>query len=282
MQPGSHGARLLRPGIFAADSVTTPGSEVAGNVLIAGSHCGTYCGYLAARLRVRGVVLNDAGIGLDQAGIAGLAYLQAAGIPAAAIDHESARIGDGADTAARGVVAWVNEAARALRCAPGQSAIDAAACFRSAPPAHGDAPELREARHAIEIPGSNGSVVALDSASLVSEGDETRIIVTASHGGLLGGDPRTALKVGARAVFFNDAGVGCDRAGISRLPELDGRGIIAGTVSHWTARIGEARSSWETGVLSHVNRSAEAAGAKPGMHLQEFVRQIIPSPGHGG
>lgn len=117
-------------------------------------------------------------------------------------------------------------------------------------------------------------VLLLDSASLVSEADEGRIIVTASHGALLGGDPRTALKIRARAVFFNDAGVGCDHAGISRLPELDRRATIAGTVSHWTARIGDARSSWESGVLSHVNRSAGKAGAKPGMRLREFVRLI--------
>lgn len=275
MQSRSHGATLSRPGIFVADSVTSPGPEVAGNVLIAGSHCGVYAAYLAARLKTRGVILNDAGIGLDQAGIAGLEYLQRAGIPAAAIGHESARIGDGEDTAARGIVAWVNEAARLLGCDPGQSAIDAAMRLRSAPPAQSDALELREGRHSIKLPGADDVVVALDSASLVSEEDERRIIVTASHGGLLGGDPQTALKIDSRAVFFNDAGVGCDRAGVSRLAELDRRGIIAGTVSHWTARIGDAKSSWETGVLSYVNRPAAQFGAKPGMGLREFVQIIV-------
>jgi hypothetical protein len=270
----SHGATLSRPGIFVADSVTIPGPEVAGNVLIAGSHCGIYSAYLAARLKVRGVILNDAGIGLDQAGIAGLDYLQRAGIPAAAIGHESARIGNGEDTAARGVVAWVNVAARSLGCDPGQSAIGAAERLRSAPRANGGASEVREGRHSIDVAGAPDAVVALDSASLASEEDRKRILITASHGGLHGGDPRAALKVDVRAVFFNDAGVGCDRAGISRLPELDRRGIVAGTVSHWTARIGDARSSWETGVLSHVNRPAEEAGARPGMRLREFVGMI--------
>jgi hypothetical protein len=274
MHPHSHGATLCRPGIFVADSVTSPGPEVAGNVLIAGSHCGIYAAYLAARLAVRAVILNDAGVGLDQAGIAGLAYLQRAGIPAAAIGHESARIGDGEDAVARGVVAWVNEAARAVGCREGQSAVEAAMLLRSAAPSNGDAVEVQEGRHPIDLPGAIYPVVALDSASLVSEEDENRIIVTASHGGLLGGDPRTALKIGARAVFFNDAGVGCDRAGISRLPELERRGIVAGTVSHWTARIGDARSSWATGVLSHVNRAAVEAGGKPGMALRDFVRTI--------
>lgn len=273
MQTGSYGATLIRPGIFVADSVTSPGPEIAGNVLIAGSHCGIYAAYLAARLKVRGVILNDAGIGLDQAGIAGLDYLQRAGIAAAAIGHETARIGDGDDAAARGVVAWVNEAARSLGCNPGKSAIDAAGRLCSAHCANGGAPEVGEGRHSIDAAGTH-DVVALDSASLVLEEDEKRIVITASHGGLLGGDPRTALKIDVRAVFFNDAGVGCDGAGISRLPVLESRGIAAGTVSHWTARIGDARSSWETGVLSHVNRPAEKLGAKPGMQLREFVRML--------
>lgn len=111
-------------------------------------------------------------------------------------------------------------------------------------------------------------------ADVATKGDGTRIVVTGSHGGLLRGNPQSALKIGARAAFFNDAGVGCDGAGISRLPELDRREIVAGTVSHWTARIGDARSSWETGVLSHVNRSAERVGAKPGMRLRELVEMI--------
>lgn len=274
MNSVGHLATLVRPGIFAADSVTTPGSEIADNVLISGSHCGVYSACLVARMRARAAILNGAGIGLDQAGIAGLAYLQRIGIPAAAVDHESARIGDGRDSAARGVVIQLNEAARALGCRPGQSAMNAAMLLLSAPPVHADAQELREGRHVIRVPGADHPVIALDSVSLVSECDATRIIVTASHGALLGGDPRTALKIGARAAFFNDAGVGRDRAGISRLAELDRRGIVAGTVSHWTARIGDARSSWETGILSHVNSAAERAGAIPGMHLREFVGRI--------
>jgi hypothetical protein len=116
--------------------------------------------------------------------------------------------------------------------------------------------------------------VGLDSASLVEHRDERSIVITGSHGALLGGDPDSALRAGARAVFFNDAGIGRDHAGISRLPKLDRRGVIAGTVSHWTARIGDSRSSWHTGVLSHLNQAAQGAGAKPGMRLHDFIQSI--------
>jgi hypothetical protein len=274
MRSGSHGATLIRPGIFVADSVTSLGREVGGSVVIAGSHCGVYAAYLAARAKVRAVILNDAGIGLDQAGIAGLAYLERIGIPAAAISHDSARIGDGADTAARGVLTHVNPTAQTLGCAADQTALDAALRLQVEARAMAvDVPEVIEGRHPIDVAGRI-EAVGLDSASLIEDCDEGRVVITASHGALLGGDPDSALRVGARAAFFNDAGVGRDHAGISRLPELDRRGVIAATVSHWTARIGDSRSSWQTGVLSHLNQAAQRAGAKPGMRLSDFIRSI--------
>ena len=64
-------------------------------------------------------------------------------------------------------------------------------------------------------------VWALDSASLVVPEHHGAIVLTGSHGGLLGGRPETALKYDVRAAFYNDAGIGIDEAGVSRLPALD-------------------------------------------------------------
>ncbi len=100
---------------------------------------------------------------------------------------------------------------------------------------------------------------------------EGTIVVTGSHGGLLGGKPETALKYDARAALFNDAGIGVDDAGITRLPALDTRGIAAATVAAASARIGDARSTWEEGILSRVNACAAALGARLGMSAREFV-----------
>ena len=58
----------------------------------------------AAKLRVGAAIFNDAGVGRDDAGIAGLDYLEALGIPAAAVGNDTARIGDGSDMMARGVI----------------------------------------------------------------------------------------------------------------------------------------------------------------------------------
>ena len=106
--------------------------------------------------------------------------------------------------------------------------------------------------------------------------------MTGSHGGLLGGRPDTALKSDALAALFNDAGIGIDEAGVTRLPVLDRRGIAAGTVGAATARIGDARSTYEDGILTRVNQRAAALRIAPGMPAREFVaivRRAAAEPG---
>ena len=41
-----------------------------------------------------------------------------------------------------------------------------------------------------------------------------------------------------------------------------------------SARIGEGRSMWESGVLSHVNPLAAAQGARPGQPAREWVESL--------
>src|SRR5207253_9561577 len=125
-------------------------------------------------------------------------------------------------------------------------------------------------------------VWALDSASLVAPEHHDAIVITGSHGGLLGGRPETALKYDVRAAFYNDAGIGIDEAGVSRLPALDDRGIAAATVAAASARIGDARSTYEDGILTRVNRRGAALGIAPGMTAREFVaivRRAAAEPG---
>ena len=76
------------------------------------------------------------------------------------------------------------------------------------------------------------------------------------------------------AAFFSDAGRGKDDAGVSRLPVLAQRGIPAGAVDHYSARIGDARSLWSTGVLSCVNGPLRARNVRDGMTVQEAIAQL--------
>ena len=73
--------------IVIADSITRVGAEASGAVVVNGSHGGVYAAYVAAKLRVAAAIFNDAGIGRDRAGIAGLDYLAELGIAAATVGH---------------------------------------------------------------------------------------------------------------------------------------------------------------------------------------------------
>jgi hypothetical protein len=243
--------------IVLADTVTMLDASHRGGVLVTGSHGGLIAAYLAARGGVRAAIFNDAGGGLDDAGFAGLAWLDALGIAAATVAHTSARIADAADAHASGVISHAN--AIAVRCgvSAGMRCADAADALRAAPPAAlaaDAAPPNAESRTVLRAArGGQPEVRGLDSIGLVLPEDAGAVLVIGSHGALHGGRPESALPVDAAAAVFHDAGRGKDDAGVTRLPVLAARGIPAATVDYRSARIGDACSLWETGVLSAVN-----------------------------
>jgi hypothetical protein len=256
--------------IVIADSITrVTEAEAAGAVVVNASHGGVYAAFVAAKLGAVAAIFNDAGVGRDAAGIGGLDYLQQLGVPAATVGHMSARIGDGADMLARGVITHANALAATLFCRPGLACRKAAAALQRAAPARHAPPPALEA--AFLLDAGPPPIWALDSNSLVAPEHHDAIIITGSHGGLLGGQPETALKYDVRAAFYNDAGIGIDEAGVSRLPALDRRGIPAATVSAASARIGDARSTYEDGVVTRVNSRAAALGLASGTSAREAV-----------
>ncbi len=101
------------------DSITQLQPADAGCIALSGSHGGASSARYAIAARPLLSVFNDAGVGKDGAGIAGLAMLQAEGLAACAVSHTSARIGQADSTLADGVVSHVNVAARALGIEPG-------------------------------------------------------------------------------------------------------------------------------------------------------------------
>jgi hypothetical protein len=264
--------------MIVADSVTILPATVRGAALLTGSHGGSYSAYLAAKAGARAVILNDAGVGRDRAGIGGLALLDTIGMAAAAISHQSARIGDGEDGRRRGVISHVNECASALGVGAGMPAADALMLLheRALPPSG----QLKaQQAHRFELTGERGGprIVVVDSASLVDLADTGQLVVTGSHGGLIGGQPERGLKTAALAALFNDAGVGVEKAGIGRLAALDARGMAAATVSADSARISDGRSTLEDGLISHINQTARDSGGRVGMAARDFLRAIAAS-----
>jgi hypothetical protein len=267
--------REERAQILVVDSITKLDESHRGQVLVAASHGGVYPAYLAAKAGLRGVILHDAGLGLDRAGIASLDYLDRLGMAVATVSHLSARIGDGEDMTVRGRLSHVNRAAAALGCAPGQECQAAAESMSAALPCRAEPPDYAEARFLLRRAAGAPDVWGLDSNSLVRSEDAGTIVVTGSHGALLGGKSGSAICATVLAAVYHDAGIGIDGAGISRLPALEARGIIAATVAGASARIGDARSVWQTGTLSALTSGAERAGARLGMSVPDFVDAVI-------
>jgi hypothetical protein len=201
-----------------------------------------------------------------------LDWLGAQGMAAAAVDCTSADIGNAAQMLAHGRLSHVNAIAARLGLRAGMGCAPAAAMLDAAPTAGGDCPEIREGRRVLTPPGAVRRLVLIDSAALVVADDAGQVVVTGSHGALFGGDPANALKVNAYMAVFNDAGGGC---GTSRLPALQARGVAAATVAARSARIGDATSTWEDGIVSACNPAAATLGARLSMTARELVARAL-------
>lgn len=258
------------------DSVTHLKDEHRGRAGVCASHGGRYAAYWAAKCGIGGVILCDAGIGREQAGIAGLGLLERLGVPAATFSSRTARIGDGQDAWRRGVLSFVNGPAAAIGLEVGMPAREGAVRLVAAkPPAAPKPEELTEARVVVSPAGARVQVVVMDSISLVSAADAGHICVTASHGALLPTKPGEAVKYPAFAVVCNDADRGIDDAGVTRLAALDKAGVAGACVSAFSARIGDGMSAWNDGFISTLNVTAERHGGRIGQSCKEFAALMV-------
>jgi hypothetical protein len=262
--------------ICTASSSATATGECRGNVLVSGSYGGEYNAWHAAKWGLRGVVLNDAGVGKGEAGIRGLAYLDRVDLPAACADAWTCHIGDAEHMLAHGTISRVNRAASRVGCIPGQSVRNCAERMATGPVVDASLPPIEGAKRYLirNVPGEP-SVSCLDAAPMLQPGDAGNIVVTGSHAALFRGKPDGVIQVDVRAIFFSDAGVGLDDAGIARLPTLDERGIAAATAAADSAAIGDAQSIYHDGLISFTNATARSFGARPGMSIRSFIDVLL-------
>ena len=112
----------------------------------------------------------------------------------------------------------------------------------------------------------------VDSITQLQPADAGCIALSGSHGGL--SSARYAIAVRPLLSVFNDAGVGLDDAGIAGLAALQAAGLAACTVSHTSARIGQADSTLADGVVSDANAAARALGIETGIALKPQIEQL--------
>jgi hypothetical protein len=262
--------------IVTASSSASLDEGCRDQVVVSGSYGGEYNAWHAAKWGIRGVVLCDAGVGKDDAGTCGLPYLDRVGVPAATADAWTCHIADGEHILEHGRISHANASARALGVAPGQTVRDACERMKAGASVRAPLPAIQGGKRCTvhDVPGEP-KVICLDAAPMLTPEDAGSIAVTGSHAALFRGRPDDVIKPALHAVFFNDAGVGMDGAGIARLADLDRRGMPAGAVAADSAPIGDARRILAEGVLSHVNESAARLGAAPGMPLRAFVDALL-------
>jgi hypothetical protein len=257
------------PPIWVVNSITQLTLQQAqGQVVVAASHGGLIAGAIAASMRLRAVVFNDAGGGKEGAGMASLVPLAHMGMAACTVSRRSACIGDGEHMWEHGVVSHANAPAQACGVSRGMACRDAAQQLLDAPLPQGEPFTWTEGRHLLR--SGPLQVWGCDSVTLVQPQDAHQVLVVGSHAALHAG-PASALSVPAAAAFFHDAGSWGEPQGLSRLPVLAQRAVPSAAVHHQSARIGDARSMYAEGVLSFCNEPARALGWYAGLSVQGAV-----------
>jgi hypothetical protein len=115
------------PTLLLIDSITQLSEGDAGCIAVSGSHGGISSARFAWAAQPLLSVFNDAGVGKANAGIAGLAFLQAQGLAACAVAHTSACIGIAQSTLDDGIISHANGCAQALGISVGRTCRDVVA-----------------------------------------------------------------------------------------------------------------------------------------------------------
>jgi Na+/phosphate symporter len=122
------------PRLRLIDSITELCADDAGCIAVSGSHGGISSARFAQAAQPLLSVFNDAGVGKQQAGIAGLHWLQTQSLAACAVSHTSACIGVAQSTLQDGIISHANPAALALGVAIGQPCSQVIAQLQASSP----------------------------------------------------------------------------------------------------------------------------------------------------
>lgn len=278
----------LPEGVILLDSLGDLQPDNVSPVLVCASHCGDN-GTFARKLKnchVKAVFLNNAGIGKNQAGISGLVHYEAENIMACAVDCNSAEIGVARDTWESGIISHTNNLAVKAGIQTGDSVQEAVAKiinlidlpssiqinkhFESTVNEKKESTGKVDLKKQIQIQIEGVSITVTDSITFLNENNAGDIVVCGSHGGISAG--HYAQKHGLKAVFFNDAGIGKNNAGIKGLDGLNDAGIIACTVDCMSAEIFNGQDTLENGIITVCNQLAKARNIREMMTVKEALK----------
>ncbi|KPQ05412.1 MAG: protein of unknown function containing DUF1805 domain [Rhodobacteraceae bacterium HLUCCA12] len=274
-EPDIHATQAGRALVFDSAThveayVDARGAE--GDVVVAASYAGVLCARMVMSAKPAAAIGLDCGIGKDGAGIAGLWYYEALGVPAAAADSMTAEMGNGRDMYENGVISRVNDAAQRRGIEPGLSVKEAVEALMTG----SRRPETFDpARRLVVESGPQGrSVVCTDSiAFAVPEDKDRNVLCTAGHTG------RSVVEYFRTfrpwGFICSDGSIGKNDSGITALEDVDADGIAGASVDAMTARMGDGQSTYFDGVISAVNKTAAAKGVKIGQTAREAARLML-------
>ena len=287
----------LPEGVVLLDSLGDLQSGNTSPILVCGSHCGGSRD-LARHVKnchVKAVFLNNAGVGKNQAGIRGLTHYDAENILACAVDHNSAEIGIARDTWESGIISNTSPRAEAAGIQIGDSVKEAVAkiinIIKHPPSTQTSKNYESPIKDNVQDNSSKGDlkkqtqtqvdgvvITVADSITFLNENNSGDIVVCGSHGGLSAGD--YAQKHRVKAVFFNDAGIGKNNAGVKSLAFLNDAGILACTVDCMSAEIFNGQDVLDNGIISVCNQLARNKNIKEKLAVKEAIKYLM-CPGHG-
>lgn len=282
---------VLPEGVLLLDSLGDLQANNTNPILVCGSHCGGN-EELARHVKnchVSAVFLNNAGVGKNQAGIRGLSYYDVEDIMACAVDRYSAEIGISNDTWESGIISHIGAKAKAVGIQIGDSVKEAVAKLNHLIPVSVPAKEKMnlelpttaqvedsagktELKKQKQIQVAGVAVTVADSITFLNKSNLGDIVVCGSHGGMSAGD--YAKKYEVKAVFFNDAGIGKNNAGIKSLESLNEAGILSCTVDCMSAEIFNGEDVLRNGIVSACNQLAKNRNIKKQMAVKEAIRCI--------
>lgn len=260
--------------VIALDSARwVDGRNEGRDVIVASSYIGVLPARMMAVHSPRAVIGHDACIGKDGAGIGGLWYMEALGIPAAAADGMSAEMGNGEDLYENGVISRVNYLAEGCGVRVGTPVRDAADLLMEV-----DAQETEVGtkirREVMETHPSGRRVVVTDSIVFALPEDENRtVFVTAGHTGRSGAG--FLLEARPWGFICHDGGMSKNRSGISGLKTTGEAGLPGACIDGNSAPIGDAFAAYAVGTISACNEPAEARGVEVGMPVKDVAHILV-------
>ena len=261
--------------IIVTDSASYLDARIgAKDVVIASSYAGATIVSLALGAGFKALILHDAGVGKDQAGISGLPFGDKYGVPTAAVAAATATLSNG-NSVSRGTISHANDAASKLGVRSGQTAREAAQLLLKAEAGRKIEAVADSDNNLYEMEKTpNGRILAC--WTLFFQGDKrypNDVFALATHSARVAAEH--AFRWNVKGWIANDAGPGKNNSGISGLAICGEKGMPAASVAAMSARIGDALSTYNEGIISAMNEPAKSRGIVIGMTAQEALRRML-------